>query len=312
MTPSNPPENVPEASDTPRTPGAMLRAAREARGLHLAVLAVNLKVPTRQLEALENDRYEAFSGPTFVRAVAQSVCRHLGLDPAPVLAGLPQNTATIQVHPAARQAPVAPALRPSRHGRGPGVSRQVLLLGLLMSLGIAALIWWPSPVTHRPTTGVVTEDLQPPPNPVPSAPDTASSSPAPANAGAPAVAPTVAPVAAPVVATAVPSPAAPVAAPAPPAAALQPPAQTTPAPADRKSDLHIAANGDTWLEVRDSRGQLVVNRLLKAGETQSVDLAPPYHVVVGRAHLVKVTLGGKDFDLAPHTKVSTARFDIQP
>ena len=76
--------------------------------------------------------------------------------------------------------------------------------------------------------------------------------------------------------------------------------------------MQIAATGDTWLEVRDARGQLVVNRLLKAGETQGVDLPAPFSVVVGRAHLVKVTQGGKDFDLTPHTKASTARFDIQP
>ena len=76
--------------------------------------------------------------------------------------------------------------------------------------------------------------------------------------------------------------------------------------------MQIAASGETWLEVRDARGQLVINRLLKAGETQAVELAPPYSVVIGRAHLAKVTRAGKDVDLAPHTKVSTARFEVQP
>ena len=74
----------------------------------------------------------------------------------------------------------------------------------------------------------------------------------------------------------------------------------------------IAASGDTWLEVRDARGQLIINRLLKAGENQPVELTPPYSVVIGRAHLAKVTRAGKDFDLSVHTKAATARFEVQP
>ena len=68
MDPMNTPDSEP-ASAAPRTPGQRLRAAREARGLHLAMLSVTLKVPVRQLEALENDQYDAFRGPAFVRAV---------------------------------------------------------------------------------------------------------------------------------------------------------------------------------------------------------------------------------------------------
>ena len=38
------------------TAGALLRAAREASGLHIAALAVAMKVPVKKLEALEADR----------------------------------------------------------------------------------------------------------------------------------------------------------------------------------------------------------------------------------------------------------------
>jgi len=93
----NPLPHTEASSDLPQgrlSAGQMLRAAREAQGLHLAMLSVNLKVSVRQLEALEADQYEAFKGATFVRALAQSVCRQLKIDPAPVLAALPQAEAT--------------------------------------------------------------------------------------------------------------------------------------------------------------------------------------------------------------------------
>ncbi|MDO8288324.1 MAG: helix-turn-helix domain-containing protein, partial [Parvibaculum sp.] len=38
------------------TAGALLRAARQAAGIHIAALAALLKVPEKRLEALEHDR----------------------------------------------------------------------------------------------------------------------------------------------------------------------------------------------------------------------------------------------------------------
>jgi len=71
--------------------GALLREAREAQGLHPAALAVALKVPVRQIEALEDDRLDLLPDLVFARALAASVCRQLRIDPQPVLARLPQG-----------------------------------------------------------------------------------------------------------------------------------------------------------------------------------------------------------------------------
>ncbi len=74
------------------TAGMLLRRAREATGLHVAALAVSLKVPVRKLEALEEDRYDLLTDAVFVRALASSICRTLKIDPQPVLDRLPQTT----------------------------------------------------------------------------------------------------------------------------------------------------------------------------------------------------------------------------
>jgi cytoskeleton protein RodZ len=81
---------TPGGGESARTAGAMLKAAREREGLHLAVLAATIKVTPAKLEALEQDRYAELPNATFARALAQSVCRSLKIDPRPVLALLPQ------------------------------------------------------------------------------------------------------------------------------------------------------------------------------------------------------------------------------
>ena len=81
--------------ETPPAPsaGALLRQAREASGLHIAALAVSLKVPVKRLEALEADRFDLLPSAVFSRALASSVCRALKIDSAAVLAQLPSLTA---------------------------------------------------------------------------------------------------------------------------------------------------------------------------------------------------------------------------
>jgi cytoskeleton protein RodZ len=73
----------------PSSPGALIKAAREKAGLHLAILSVNLKVSIKQLEALEADQFDKLLEPVFARALAAKVCRVLKLDSSQVLALMP-------------------------------------------------------------------------------------------------------------------------------------------------------------------------------------------------------------------------------
>jgi cytoskeleton protein RodZ len=76
----------------PTSPGALIKAAREKSGIHLAILAVNLKVSVKQLEALESDQFDKLPEPVFARALAAKVCRLLHIDASPVLALMPVAT----------------------------------------------------------------------------------------------------------------------------------------------------------------------------------------------------------------------------
>ncbi|MBK7702909.1 MAG: helix-turn-helix domain-containing protein [bacterium] len=68
------------------TPGAMVRAAREASGLSLADLAAATRIPVAQLRALEADDHDQLSGPLYVRSFLRSCAEALDLDPHDLLA----------------------------------------------------------------------------------------------------------------------------------------------------------------------------------------------------------------------------------
>ena len=69
---------------------------------------------------------------------------------------------------------------------------------------------------------------------------------------------------------------------------------------------------DAWIEVRDSKGQMLVKRLVKAGETLRQDTQAPFVIDVGRADSTELLWQGKPVDLKPHTHNNEARLQIKP
>ena len=112
--------------------------------MHIATLAVSLKVPIKKLEALEAGRIDQLPDAVFVRALASSVCRTLKLDPAAVLANLPQ---TIAPRLAQDEAGInMPFRSPDERGNSSWlehVSRPALMAGLVLVLGALVLIFLP-------------------------------------------------------------------------------------------------------------------------------------------------------------------------
>lgn len=307
----------PDAAPGQPTPGQMLRAARQAKGLHLAVLSVTLKVPTQQLEALENDQYDAFKGVAFVRALAQSLCRQLGIDPGPVLAGLPKTGAPRSIAPKAIDAGVPAAPQGLGGLRGKGPSRPVLLLAVLM-LGVsAALLWWPKSET-LPTTPAAQDVSEPGAVPMGQANDPVETPAATAASEPPVVAPAAPPVTPPVAPPVAPPSEAPAAKPPAPAAVTPPVVAPSPAvPATSQAPagdmpLVIQPTVDTWIEVRDGRGQMAVKRMVKSGEVLQLEVPLPLFVYVGRADTTTLSWRGKAVDLKPHTTHNEARLQIKP
>jgi cytoskeleton protein RodZ len=294
------------ASISPSTAGALLKAARQQAGLHLAVLSVNLKVPVRQLEALEADQYPADQSPVFARALAASMCRQLRVDPAPVLALMPMSANYLEPHGAVRQAYVAPAdLGRVRRASTDVPTKAWWAAGAMLVL-IAVLIWAPHPAQwawlHAVTAAVASPEPEPKSEPVTNVTAAAAQA-TPQNApvitdpslsggqGGPVPLPMVIPGTAGM-----------------PAAASVPVA-TSAAPVP---ELIFSALNTSWIEVRDSQNQLLWNGVLNTGDSKRVQAPQPVSVVVGRADAIQVSFKGQPLDLIPHTKVNVARFEVKP
>lgn len=295
----------------PATAGQWLREARTRQGVHLAVLSAALKVPVRSLEHLEADRHEELPGATFVRALAQSVCRQLRLDPAPVLALLPDREVSAGALPASLQTSI-PAAGRSRSLRLDGHQLAYVALASTMLIVIAGLLWWPATPVSRvvtPVSSAVSSDA----NALPGAPAqtvvaSGGTDPRALHAAAGPLPPsgTVSsePNATTASSTAMPS----VAPAAPLAGTMNPPHQASGA----APTLRLVANGECWVEVRDAANQVVLSLLMQAGQRQDVVQPAPLRVVLGQAAVMQVQVRGQAFDLAPHTKVTVARFEVQP
>lgn len=272
--------------------GAMLRAARERRGMHIAALAAAIKVPQRKLEALEADRYDELPDMTFTRALAQSVCRTLKVDVQPVLDRLPQTTVAspkLEHVGAGLNAPFR-----ERPGRAEptdwGWLRKPVVWGTLLVLAAAvALAFLP----ERWLGGVLPARTPVAAAPVPAVSETVT-------LPAPAVAPA--------------TPAASAAVEPPPAAASVPASAVVPtstaAPAAPPSMLAFSAGAESWIEVQDARGQMLLSRSLAAGESVAVDGTLPLRVTIGNATATQLRFRGNPVDLARHTRDNVARLQL--
>ena len=300
------------------TAGQVLKQARLKAGVHLAVISLALKVPVRQLEALEADQYLTDQSPVFVRGLASSVCRHLRIDAAPVLALLPQPDRYSEPLVPARQADVAPVEMGMMQPTSERFPKKAFWSALAMALLIAGLIWLPGPsqwtwmdeVSKLLKLTNLTQAVPAPEATTEGASKGATAADAP-SLGAVTIVPfePVPPVATPP--SAVPS--SPVAQTNKPSVA-QPDPVKVPLAASKTGapEWVFTATAESWLEVRDGQNQVLWSGILKPGESSRLQAPLPVSVVVGRADALQVRFKGQAFDLTPHSKMNVARFEVKP
>ena len=304
-------EGATDSLDVPASPrsaslitaGGLLRTAREREGLHIAALAVSMKVPVKKLEALEADRLDLLPDAVFVRALAGSVCRALKIDSAPVLHLLPASA--------------PPRLNADDRGINtpfdvPGQISNASLKNLLLTppalmvVGLMAAAVGIYLYPEASKDAMVSERLQAVaqavvPEVVPSAPEllpptTSTLAPPTQDVLTKPTGPLSATSAATVVHT--------------PSGALPMPAisSVVTTPADL---LVFKANGTAWVQVTDAKGTQLLSRTLQQGEAVGITGALPLSVVVGRVDLTSVEMRGKPYDLSVIAQNNVARFEVK-
>lgn len=297
--------------------GALLRQARQAQGVALEDLAATLKVPVEKLQALEDEDWQRLPDVVFLRALAQTICRTLHLEAAPVLALLPQQKVTALAPQGGLNAPMRERGVPSilatntKHSPWPWVVLLLIVLGGGGYLGVQ----WMAPEWVR---GVSTT-VPAPSDPVGDSPLFSPAVPEEGDGGGmgnmgdvaqAGEVPTVQ-------AAALMQPALPEEEGAQPGfAAPAPAAEPAAAPAAQAAAsvspvLRITAKGATWVQVLDAQQRLLIEKILQDGEVFSTSAPKPLTVAVGKADLATVEVNGAPFDVQAVARSNVARFEVK-
>lgn len=316
---------APSVAIKPLTAGGMLRAAREASGLHIAALAVSMKVPVKKLEALEADRFDDLPDAVFVRALASSVCRTLKIDSASVLEKLPASgTQRLSTEERGLNAPFHSPGDVGRVTVPTGMLKPAPLLVIALLFGAVALLFVPdlkiadsqskqvavseqspsdnvqSPTSREvvpevPKAMVFSEPVQAVPivQPVVSVPAVVSVS----SEKVVAVPPSVPSSAPPVVKT--------------DAQVVKTEEKGSPQVVVIPNLVTLKAKNTAWVEVVDSKGTVQVRKTMAAGESITASGVAPLSVVVGRVDAIDVEVRGKPFSLVGIGIDNVARFEVK-
>ncbi len=83
-----------------------------------------------------------------------------------------------------------------------------------------------------------------------------------------------------------------------------------PAAASGSQSLAIQITRDSWIDVRDGKGTVLVSQVLPAGTERTIDAAPPVRVVVGNVQGATLSWQGKPVDLRG-SRDNVARLTLQ-
>jgi cytoskeleton protein RodZ len=258
----------------PSSVGQTLRDAREAQGITLEEAATRLRLMHRQIEAMETDDFVSLGQPVFARGFVRNYARLLGLAPDSLLARMEGAPAEPTV--------VSQAEPPRQRSWLTSPWLILLLLGLLVvvAVPVALYLWLNSEVEEAPQKRMPPAAQSAPALVVPPAPAVASTALVPV---APAIAPAVA------------------------AGSAEAGAAETTA----SSDLHLEFGDESWIEIKDASGRMLLRQLNPAGSRVDVRGQPPFDLVIGNASQARMTYNGRPIDLTPFIDLKVARFTLE-
>lgn len=288
----------------PFSVGTTLREARVRLGLSVAEVSDRIKFAPRQIEALEADDFARLPELAFVRGFVRSYARLLQLDPATILAALPQPASPSMLEGDSNLAEVPFPTQTNK-------SNIIWLAAALVVVVVLVLFAWlrgsTPDVQHL---AQVSDDSKPKVEtlelpealPVSAVQELAVASSVASTPAIPVASSNTAPkVAAPVVASPIATP------------AVQVPAKpvSTDSVAQHAGTIRLTFDRDAWVEVKGKDGKILLSQINHPGSEQNLGGSPPFTLVIGSASGVHLYYRGQPVDLVSHTKVSVARLTLE-
>jgi cytoskeleton protein RodZ len=262
--------------------GARLREARERRGMSLREIAEATKISVGVLEGLERNDISKLPGGIFGRGFVRSYASEVGLDPEKTIqefiAQFP-NDSVIAGHPTSDRGEDNVAVESERRTAG------TFLWLLLIAVPIAGGLLYFSTLSRRAPLepAAIAEAPRPAQTPTasPAAGDAAGGAPTP-----PATLPAVSP-----------------------AAAVPADARPAAAPVDQLN-VALTAKRPCWVSATVD-GRTAIERLLKAGDRQTVTVRREMVLTAGDASAIVLQFNGADArTLGKSGEVVTVRFNL--
>lgn len=298
------------------SPGVRLAAYRKERGWTVEQVASQLNLAPRQIVAIESDDYPSLPGMPIVRGFIRAYAKLLKVDAAPLLATLGGETVLVHDSIEPRKTlstPFSEARLPTMMERQGLSSKWVV--GVLVAMLIGVAIWAArheyspaeqpkaaspkgpdaSPASSTEPGGAQADALKEQPGITPSPAAPAPSVEAPGTVADPL--PTTAPAPAVVV---------------PPVAQAQPAAAPEATAMAGKDALELKAREDSWIEIRRvGNNAVLLSRIVKSGERESIEVNEPVSVVIGNAAGVDLTLRGAPVEVKPKSNSNVARLNLK-
>lgn len=278
-----------ETNDTPPSSlsttaelGQELRRLREQKGLTVHDVADRLKLPTRQIEALENGSYEGLPEPVFIRGFLRSYGRFLDMDEARLTSYLDH---------------IAPSSTQPRHTSEPHdlnyanttvkkSSPKWIFAVIALALVGAGVYFWQVKSNQE-------NEIRESVSTIPSA----NSDVAPPNLNTDNL--IVKPMTASDTATETATSTQTTATSSSPATAIL---NNAPAPTAVAGELVITTKHRTMLTVTDVNGKVLMNKIVPAASEYRFKEGAPFEVRMGYATGATVTFAGQPFDVDTHRK----------
>ncbi|MEM9743671.1 MAG: RodZ domain-containing protein [Pseudomonadota bacterium] len=331
-----------------RTPGPLLRAAREQLNIEIREIGEALHLPAGSIEAIERDDYDEFPATVFARGYVRSYAKLVELDPDEVLAGFPGGSPAVTETGEALQT-VTTGSSPAVGGGSGEALRRVqrfyaelrfdypratplvaLALGLLLLLIIVLLVTGgddPPATAEAAVAPALDTDTAP-------AQVSADDGQAPAAAASPFAALSQGTADGASVET--PTPPAPLSEvengdskenpsealeavvpqvePVPVSTLTEPDAEPLPAtarrlgPGDERLTMRFTA--DCWVEIRSIERRMLFSALSTADSELELVGTGPFNILLGYAPGASLEFNGQAVSLAPHTRNNVARLVV--